>query len=161
MTNLALAQRLDPEFASLARELVYMGGSLNPHQVLDNRSAAEFAREYANSPRREFNIRFDPESASIVARSPWRKITVVPVDPSTATQLTPELLDRLARAARPDIGAALAKWEPGFPLWDEIAAAVWLDPTLVTAHDSLFIDFNTQFSASYGDMLSWQAGYQP
>lgn len=161
MTNLALAQRLDPEFASLARELVYMGGSLNPHQVLDNRSAAEFAREYANSPRREFNIRFDPESASIVARSPWKKITVVPVDPSTATQLTPELLNRLARVARPDIGAALAKWEPGFPLWDEIAAAVWLDPTLVTEHDSLFIDFNTQFGASYGDMLSWRAGYEP
>jgi inosine-uridine nucleoside N-ribohydrolase len=161
MTNLALAQRLDPDFASLARELVYMGGSLNPHKVLDNRSAAEFAREYANSPRREFNIRFDPEAASIVSRSPWRKITAVPVDPSTATQLTPELLDRLARAARPDIGAALATWEPGFPLWDEIAAAVWLDPTLVTVHDSLFIDFNTQFSASYGDMLSWREGYQP
>jgi inosine-uridine nucleoside N-ribohydrolase len=161
MTNLALAQRLDPAFASLARELVYMGGSLNPHQVLDNRSAAEFAREYTNSPRREFNIRFDPEAASIVARSPWRKITVVPVDPSTATQLTPALLDRLARVARPDIGAVLAKWEPGFPLWDEIAAAVWLDPTLVTLHDNLFIDFNTHFSAGYGDMLSWRAGYQP
>ena len=161
MTNLALAQRLDPAFASLAKELVYMGGSLNPHQVLDNRSAAEFAREYANSPRREFNIRFDPEAASIVARSPWKKITVVPVDPSTATQLTPELLARLARAARPDIGAVLAKWEPGFPLWDEIAAAVWLDPALVTERDQLFIDFNTQFSAGYGDMLSWRAGYQP
>ena len=161
MTNLALAQRLDPEFASLAKELVYMGGSLNPHQVLDNRSAADFAREYANSPRREFNIRFDPEAASIVARSPWKKITVVPVDPSTATQLTPELLERLASAARPGIRAVLAKWEPGFPLWDEIAAAVWLDPTLVTEQDKLFIDFNTQFSASYGDMLSWRAGYQP
>ena len=161
MTNLALAQRLDPEFASLAKELVYMGGSLNPHQVLDNRSAADFAREYANSPRREFNIRFDPEAASIVARSPWKKITVVPVDPSTATQLTSELLERLASAARPGIGAVLAKWEPGFPLWDEIAAAAWLDPTLVTEQDKLFIDFNTQFSASYGDMLSWRAGYQP
>jgi len=161
MTNLALAQRLDPAFASLAKELVYMGGSLNPHQVLDNRSAAEFAREYANSPRREFNIRFDPEAASIVARSPWKKITVVPVDPSTATQLTPELLARLARAARPDIGAVLAKWEPGFPLWDEIAAAVWLDPALVTERDQLFIDFNTQSGAGYGDMLSWSAGYEP
>jgi inosine-uridine nucleoside N-ribohydrolase len=161
MTNLALAQRLDPEFASLAKELVYMGGSLNPHQVLDNRSAAEFAREYVNSPRREFNIRFDPEAASIVARSPWKKITVVPVDPSTATQLTPELLAKLAKAARPDIGAHIAKFEPGFPLWDEIAAAVWLDPTLVTEQDRLFIDFNTVFSAGYGDMLSWRDHYQP
>lgn len=161
MTNLALAQRLDPEFAGLAKELVVMGGSLNPQQVLDNRSAADFAREYVNSPRREFNIRFDPEAASIVAHSPWRKITVAPVDPSTATQLSPELISRLAKAARPDIGAFLAKWEPGFPLWDEVAAAVWLDPGLVTKQDTLFIDFNTQFGAGYGDMVTWRAGYQP
>jgi len=70
MTNLALAQRLDPEFASLTKELVYMGGSLNPQQVLDNASAAQFAREFVNTPRREFNMRFDPEAASIVSRSP-------------------------------------------------------------------------------------------
>lgn len=161
MTNLALAQRLDPQFAGLAKELVYMGGSFNPHQVLDNTSAAEFAREYANSPRREFNIRFDPEAASIVSRSPWRKITVVPVDPSTATQLTPALLSQLAKAARPDIGAFVSKFEPGFPLWDETAAAVFLDPSLVTARDTLFVDVNTQFSAGYGDMLSWRPGYEP
>ena len=161
MTNLALAQRLDPEFASLAKELVVMGGSLNPRQVRDDRSAAEFAREFVNSPRREFNIRFDPEAASIVARSPWRKITVVPVDPSTATQLSADLLARLAKAARPDVGVFLKTWEPGFPLWDEIAAAVWLDPSLMTDKEILFVDFNTQFGAGYGDMLSWRAGYQP
>jgi len=161
MTNLALAQRLDPQFASLAKELVVMGGSLNPQQKLYDRASSDFAREYVNTPRREFNIRFDPEAASIVARSPWRKITIVPVDPSTATQLSPELLARLSKAARPDIGAFLAKWQPGFPLWDETAAAVWLDPGLVTDREPLFVDFNTQFGASYGDMLSWRDGYQP
>lgn len=81
LTNLSLAQRLDPAFAGLAKELVYMGGSLNPRQRLDNPAAAQFAREFVNTPRREFNIRFDPEAASIVSRSPWRRITVVPVDP--------------------------------------------------------------------------------
>jgi inosine-uridine nucleoside N-ribohydrolase len=161
MTNLALAQRLDPAFATLARALVYMGGSLNPHQMLDNRAAAEFAREYVNSPRREFNIRFDPEAASIVARSPWRKITVVPVDPSTATQLDHRLISRLAAAAKPPLRAFIEKLEPGFPLWDEIAAAVWLDPGLVTKQETLFVDYDTQFGAGYGDLLSWRAGYQP
>lgn len=161
MTNLALAQRLDPEFAGMARELVYMAGSLNPRQVLDNRSAADFAREFVNTPRREFNIRFDPEAASIVSRSPWRKITVVPVDPSTATQRSRDLIDRMARGASPALAAMIGAMEPGFPLWDEIAAGVWLDPTLVTGKDTLFVDYNTQFSAGYGDMLSWHAGYQP
>ncbi len=161
MTNLALAQRLDPRFASLAKELVYMGGSLNPKQMLDNTSAANFAREYSNTPRREFNIRFDPEAASIVSRSPWTKITVIPVDPSTSTQLSRNLLERLAHAANPGIAKFLANLEPGFPLWDQIATGVWLDPTIVTDKETLLIDYNTQFSASYGDMLSWRDGYQP
>ncbi|WP_343617001.1 nucleoside hydrolase [Novosphingobium sp.] len=161
LTNLALAQRLDPQFARLAKELVFMGGSLNPRQLLSTRSAADFAREYANSPRREFNIRFDPEAASIVARGPWRAITAVPVDPSTATQLSPDLLARLSKAARPALGPVFGQMQPGFPLWDEIAAAAWLDPGLVTEKETLFIDFNSQFGPGYGDMLSWRPGYQP
>jgi len=160
-TNLALAQRLDPAFAGLAKELVYMGGSLNPHQVLTGVSATDFAREYTNTPRREFNARFDPEAASIVARAPWRKIVAVPVDPSTATELSAGLIARLAKVAPPDVAKFIAAMEPGFPLWDETAAAVWLDPGVVTQRETLFVDYNTVFSAGYGDMLSWREGYQP
>lgn len=161
MTNLALAQRLDPAFAGLAKELVYMGGSFNPQQRLDNVSAAQFAREFVNTPRREFNIRFDPEAASIVSRSAWRAITVVPVDPSTSTQLTPALLDRLKQAASPAVARFIATLEPGFPLWDEIAAGAWLDPTIVTDRATLYVDYDTQFGPGYGDLLSWREGYQP
>ena len=161
LTNLALAQRLDPAFSRLVGELVIMGGSLNPQQALATRSAAEFAREYVNSPRREFNFRFDPEAASIVLRSAWHKLTIVPSDPSTATELTPALRDRLAAAARPPLAKIIAAMEPGFPLWDEIAAAVWLDRSLVTQQETLFADCNTLFSAGYGDLLTWRAGYQP
>lgn len=161
LTNLALAQRLDPAFAGLAKELVYMGGSLNPRQRLDNVSAAQFAREFVNTPRREFNMRFDPEAASIVSRSPWRKITIVPVDPSTDTQRTKALLDRMAKAAPPQLAAYIGAMEPGFPLWDEVAAGIWLDPGLITRHETLFIDYNTQFGAGYGDMLSWHRAYRP
>jgi purine nucleosidase len=161
MTNLALAQRLDPGFAGLAKELVYMGGSLNPHQKLATPSAVQFAREFVNTPRREFNIRFDPEAASIVSRSPWRKITVVPVDPSTGTELSRKLLDRILKSASPGVKELVSTMEPGFPLWDETAAAVWLDPTIVTEKQTLFVDYNTQFGPGYGDLLSWSAGYQP
>lgn len=161
LTNLALAQRLDPEFASLVGELVYMGGSLNPHQVLGNVSAAQFAREFVNSPRREFNARFDPEAASIVSRSPWHKLTVIPVDPSTGTQRTRRLLDRMSKAAAPGVAQFIAAMEPGFPLWDEIAAGYVLDPGMVIDAEELYVDYNTQFSVGYGDMLSWRERYQP
>lgn len=161
LTNLALAQRLDPAFAGLAKELVYMGGSLNPRQVLGSVSATQFAREFIHSPRREFNARFDPEAASIVSRSPWRHITVIPTDPSTATELTPALIARLRAVAPPALAAWIGALEPGFPMWDEIAVGVWLDPSIVTARDTAFVDYDTQFGPNYGDMLSWPAGYQP
>jgi purine nucleosidase len=44
LTNLALAQRLDPEFAANAKELVIMGGSLNPQRKLVSLSAQQFGR---------------------------------------------------------------------------------------------------------------------
>ena len=161
LTNLALAQRLDPAFAGLAKELVYMGGSFNPRQVRTSVSADQFAREFVHSPRREFNARFDPEAASIVSRSPWRRITVVPSDPSTATELTPALIARLRAVSPPAVAGWIDGLEPGFPLWDEIAAGVWLDPTIVTAHETAFVDYDTQFGPGYGDTLSWKEGYQP
>jgi len=161
MTNLALAQRLDPAFAELAKELVYMGGSLGPRQVLDNRAAGEFAREFVNSPRREFNVFWDPEAASIVARSPWQRITMIPVDPSTATQLSETLKARLADGAAPALAEKITSLEPGFPLWDEIAAGVWLDPTIATETTLLYVDFDTEFGPGYGNTLSWSEGYQP
>src|SRR6202162_2855159 len=69
MTNLALAISIDPEFPSLAKELVFMGASLNP-QTADP--------EFANTPRHEFNLWFDPEAARIVLRAPLQKIVCTP-----------------------------------------------------------------------------------
>ena len=86
MTNLALAISLDPQFAALAQELVFMGGSLNP-QTDDP--------EFANNPRHEFNFWFDPEAAHIVLRAPWRKITCTPTDISIKTRLSPEMVKRI------------------------------------------------------------------
>lgn len=160
LTTLALAQSLDPQFATLAKELVYMGGSLNPRRRLDSVSAHQFAREFVNSPRREFNIRWDPEAARIVQRAPWRKITMVPVDPSTATELSPQLLARMG-AADTAIGQTLRRREAGFPMWDELATALWLQPQLVTQSATLYVDTNTEAGAGYGDTLSWASGYQP
>lgn len=161
MTNIALAQRLDPEFAANAKELIYMGGSLNPQQKLASVSAQQFGREYANTPRLEFNFRWDPEAASIALRAPWKRIVMVPVDPSAATELTPELLRAMTRS-----NTALAQnlkrfSETGFPLWDEIATAVWLDPALIERSDELLVDVDTSFTAGYGNTLSWPADRGP
>jgi inosine-uridine nucleoside N-ribohydrolase len=161
MTNVAIAQSLDPGFAANVKELVYMGGSLNPQQRLDTVSAQQFAREYVNTPRREFNIRWDPEAARIVAHAPFPKVTMIPVDPSTGTQWTREFLTSLKPAGTPLTELFQTALEPGFPMWDEIAAMVWLDPAIVTRADTLYIDFETSQTAAYGDTLSWTEAYRP
>ncbi|MBV8342254.1 MAG: nucleoside hydrolase, partial [Gammaproteobacteria bacterium] len=126
LTNLALAARLDPQFSSLAKELVFMGGSFNPAPA-DN----PFAAEYVNATRREFNMRFDPEAASIVLHEPWKKITEVPIDPTTKTFFKAEFIREVARGQAP-FDAYLGEWGQSYPMWDETAVAVWLDPSLVT-----------------------------
>ena len=161
MTNIAIAQSLDPSFAANVKQLVYMGGSLNPQRVLDSVSARQFAREFVNTPRREFNIRWDPEAARIVAHAPFPSVLMIPVDPSTGTEWTPEFLKSLAPAHSALTDALQASIQPGFPMWDEIAAMAWLDPAIVTRSDTLFIDFETSQTAAYGDTLSWTDDYRP
>lgn len=123
--------------------------------MLNNRSAADFAREFANSPRREFNFRFDTKAASIVSRSPWCSVTMIPADPSTGTQMTPDLIARMGATASPALRPWVHQTPGNWPLWDEIASAFWLDPTLVTTHQRLSVDVSTQFGPGYGDTLSW------
>lgn len=155
LTNIALAARLDPQFASLARELVFMGGSFNPTPA-DN----PFAAEYVNATRREFNMRFDPEAASIVLREPWKKITEVPIDPTTRTFFKPEFIREVARGQAP-FDAYLGQFGQSFPMWDELTVAVWLDPSIVTRSKTLLVDVDTSFTAGYGSTLSWAPGEGP
>jgi purine nucleosidase len=142
MTNIAAAILYDPEFASLAQELVIMGGSINPHT--DD-------PEYADDPHHEFNLWFDPEASSITLRAPWQKITV-----TIETKLSKEILDELAKS--PELAAQyIARYthRPGDYLWDELAAAAWLDPSLITRERNVYMDVSLDKGISYGDTLVW------
>jgi inosine-uridine nucleoside N-ribohydrolase len=155
LTNIALAARLDPELARLAKELVFMGGSFNPTPANN-----AFAAEYANAPRREFNMRWDPEAASMVLHEPWRKVTEVPVDPTTKTFFTPDMRRRIAHGHAP-FAAYIDQFGQSYPMWDELAVAVWLDPSIVTRSQQLLVDVDTSFTAGYGNTLSWSADEGP
>lgn len=149
MTNLALAITIDPEFAGLAKEMVFMGGSFNPRT--DD-------PEFANTPTHEFNLWFDPEAAHIVLRAPWKKIVCTPVDISVKTRLTSDLVDRIKAADTPAaryIGK-YARLRGNYNyLWDELAAAAWLDPSLITKKETLVMDVDLDHGAGYGNTLGW------
>lgn len=155
MTNLALAISLDPEFASLAKELVFMGGSFNPRT--DD-------PEFANTPSHEFNLWFDPEAAHIVLRAPWKKIICTTVDISVKTRLTSDLIDRIKASDSPAahyIGK-YARLRGNYNyLWDEVAAAAWLDPGIITKKEILFLDVDLDRGAGYGNTLSWTEQNKP
>src|SRR5262249_9008882 len=144
MTNLALAISIDPEFPKLAKELVFMGASLNP-QTDDP--------EFVNTPRREFNIWFDPEAAHITLRAPWKRIVCTTVDISVKTRMTQELIDRIKASNTPSaqyIGKYSRLHGEFNYLWDELAALAWLDPSLITKTETRFMDVNLDRGAGYG-----------
>ncbi len=149
MTNLALAISIDPEFAELAKELVFMGASLNPRT--DD-------PEFVNAPTHEFNIWFDPEAAHIVYHAPWKRIVCTPVDISVKTRLTADLINQIKSSDSPAARyvGKYARLRGNYNyLWDELAAAAWLDPTLITKKETLFLDVDLDRGAGYGNTLSW------
>jgi purine nucleosidase len=154
LTNIALAIRLDPHFPELARELVIMGGSINP-QTEDH--------EWANTPRREFNFWFDPEAASIVLHAPWKRITTTTIDASIQTRLGP-VLEAMRQsksiAARYLIQYASHDGVSDYA-WDELAAASWLDPAVTRRERYVFMDVNLDHAQSYGDVLTWSDEDKP
>jgi len=155
MTNLALAISIDPEFASLAKELVLMGASLNP--LTDD-------PEFVNTPRREFNVWFDPEAAHIALRAPWKKIVCTTVDISVKTRMTQQLIDKIKAGNSPAAQyiAKYARLHGSYNyLWDELASAAWLDPSLITKKETRFMDVNLARGYSYGDTLTWSEVDKP
>jgi purine nucleosidase len=155
LTNVALAVSLDSQFAELAQELVVMGGSLNPQTE---------AAEWSTDPRHEFNFWFDPEAASIALKARWPKISVTTIDASLKTRLEPEVLDGLANSK-----AVAAQYVVRYTrrpvtinyLWDELAAAAWLDPSIITRERFVYMDVNIDHGANYGDTLTYTDNTRP
>ncbi|HLX73802.1 MAG TPA: nucleoside hydrolase [Terriglobales bacterium] len=155
MTDLALAIALDPQFPQLARELIFMGGSLNP-QTDDP--------EFATNPRHEFNFWFDPEAAEIVLRAPWKKIVGTPTDISIKTRLTPAMMQQIKASGTPLAQYLARYYQQGLGadyMWDELTAAAWLDPSLIIKHELRYMGVDLGRGAAYGNTLTWTEQDQP
>ena len=117
-----------------------------------------------NSPTHEFNLWFDPEAAHIVLVAPWKKIVCTPVDISVKTRFTADLINRIKASDSPAaryIGK-YARLRGNYNyLWDELAAAAWLDPSLITMKETLFMDVDLDHGANYGNTLSWTDREKP
>ena len=152
LTNIALALAIDPHFAELTQGIVIMGGSLNPRT--DD-------PEFAAHPRHEFNFWFDPEAAHLTLRAPWPRIDLTDVDISIKTQFTPQMLHQIAQSNSPAAQYIAHYTHEFYYLWDELAAAAWLDPKIITRERTLYVDVDTSHGPDYGDTLTWTAANKP
>jgi purine nucleosidase len=155
MTNLALAISIDPQFPELAEQLVFMGGSIAP-QTDD--------AEFVNNPRHEFNFWFDPDAAQVVLRAPWKKIVCTPTDISIKTRLTPEMIKQIDASGTP-LARYVARFyqtgQGGEYMWDELAAAAWIDPSLITKRETRYMGVDLDRGAGYGNTITWTEKDKP
>ena len=152
LTNIALAVSIDPAFAALTQGIVIMGGSIAPRT--DD-------PEFATHPRTEFNFWFDPEAVHITLRAAWPRIELTDVDISIKTMFSKELKAEIEQSHSP-AAMYIAKYSNEFYyMWDELAAAAWLDPKIITKERVLYVDVDLARGPSYGDTLSWTATDKP
>ena len=151
MTDLALAIALDPKFPELSKELIVMAGAINP-QTDDP--------EFALSPTREFNFWMDPEASHAVLLAHWPRVVLTTVDISVKTRMDKELIEQVRESPTPAAQYVAKYAEPNI-LWDELAAVAWLDPSIITKWEKLYVDVNIDHGAGYGNTLVWPVGKQP
>ena len=146
LTDLALAFRTAPEIVPLVKRIVYMGGAFDvPGNV---------------TPAAEFNWWFDPEAVRIVLREPIEHV-VVPLDVTDTAQFGKDVYDRISGADTPIAKLFAAEYADTFAkdpnakaqLWDTLAAAWLLDPTLATDVQERAVDIDVQFGPDYGRSL--------
>jgi inosine-uridine nucleoside N-ribohydrolase len=150
MTNVALAVRLDPTFAADAKELVFMGALIDTNMM-----AATGNADYAS----DFNLIFDPEAAHIALTAPWPKITAVG-NVSNGVLMTRKLMDEIASVKTP-LTEYLSRYFIELPLWDEMAAAIALDPSLVTKSAEVVMDVDLADDVDYGHAHVWSEALAP
>ncbi len=139
LTNLAMALRLDPGVAQGIGHLVVMGGTLHGRGN--------------TTPAAEFNVYADPEAAAVVFQADI-PTTVVPWEPCRSHAITGAELDEVLSGLSDDplgrFNAALAQHARRFAIAygrgdvfqfvDPFAAAVLIEPSLVTASVEASVD---------------------
>jgi inosine-uridine nucleoside N-ribohydrolase len=152
LTNIALAVTKDPTIVPLVKEVIMMGGSICGGN---------------STPVSEFNVYVDPEAAKIVFEAGWR-VTMVGLEMGEKSLLTRKHLELLAHEPRPmsrlvvDIGTFLvARAErfgnAGAAMYDPLAIAVAIDPTLVQA-TPMRVDVETAGTITRGETVANRSG---
>ncbi|MCK4294876.1 MAG: nucleoside hydrolase [Planctomycetes bacterium] len=148
-TNLAIAIRMAPEIIGLVKRVVYMGGA--------------FDTPGNTTPAAEFNWWFDPEAAKMCVRTPFPDQLVVGLDVCEKYRFNKKIFARITAVNTPIAEMFRKKYGPEFRkdpsytrlVWDTVAAAVVIDPTLITEEKTRWVDVNSDYGLDYGRSLAY------
>lgn len=152
LTNIAMAIRKEPRFATDVKELVIMGGAILEHGNI--------------TPQAEFNIYVDPHAAHIVFHS-GIAITLIPLDVTHKCLLRLEHVDRLLQVPSPisrfirDLIEVYVKYSSDFgysgcALHDPLTLATLIAPDLLTLqeyHVDVDISGGVSMGKTFADII--------
>ena len=149
-TNLAIAIRMAPEIIPLIKRVVYMGGA--------------FDTPGNTTPAAEFNWWFDPEAAKMCVRAAFAEQLIVGLDVCEKYRLNKKIFERITAVQTPIAKMFKEKYGPSFEknpayarlVWDTIAAAVVIDPTLIVKEEIRWVDVNSDYNLDYGRSLGYK-----
>lgn len=155
MTNVALAARMDPNFAKNAKELVVMGGYLDVN-LLQTTGTVLLA-----DLQSDINLMIDPEGSKMALSAEFPKITICG---NVANQVmsSQDFLDEIYEVKNPYSDLMYTYYGTQFPFWDETAAAVMVDSSLVKNSTKFYLDVDTSYgSPTYGNIHAYQKALAP
>lgn len=142
-----------PEIAPLAKRVVYMAGA--------------FFCEGNVMPTSEFNVWIDPETAKKAYRAPWKEQIFLPLDVCSKELMSHNDFKDLESRIKSDRFKAM--WEshyatpmfrkdPSFKnyIWDVLAAAVAIDPSVILESETLPVDVDDQYGYGYGQTMGFR-----
>lgn len=146
LTNIAMALRMEPDFAQNVKQLVIMGGAI---AILPDGGGNQ-------TPNAEFNFWVDPEAAKVVLRSGIPTI-LSPLNISRKTAFNKKWYDKIVAVDTPLTRAIKEIMGPGFEknpdrgalMYDQVATATLIDPTLMKTEE-LFVDVDANHGINYG-----------
>lgn len=149
-TNLAAAIKKAPDIVPLIKRVVYMGGA--------------FFQQGNVTPAAEFNIWFDPTAAKEVIRAEFKEQIFLPLDACEKVTIhrsdydawhkkikSPALSELMTLKAQEDFTGVERRF-----IWDVLAAAVVIDPSLIVEEETMPVDVNDVYSPSYGETLAYR-----
>ena len=147
-TNLAAAIKKAPDIVPLIKRVVYMGGS--------------FFQQGNVMPAAEFNIWIDPTAAKQCFRAAFKEQILLPLDACEKVLLDVSEFQRMTRQVKSPIISALhdrilsTAGNGKTFVWDILAAAVVIDPSIIIDEETMPVDVNDVYSPSYGQTLAYR-----